>query len=87
MATLAAAATSLSMTGTVATVAASAAGLFSFKLSKELSARGLNKNALSRAAFYRQSRALSLPLTLSHRVSCPFLFCTPDPQTPAAPIW
>ena len=50
MATLFVSASALSMTGTLATIAASFAGLFSFKLAKELTARGVNKKTFSNMA-------------------------------------
>ncbi|KAL1495811.1 hypothetical protein AB1Y20_016671 [Prymnesium parvum] len=49
-ATICTAATSLSMTGVSATIFASIAGLFAFKLSKELSLRGVSQSYVQRTA-------------------------------------
>jgi len=46
--TLLASASALSMTGAIATIAASAAGLFSFKVAKELNQRGVDRGRISK---------------------------------------
>eukprot|EP00967_Tisochrysis_lutea_P088052 scaffold124701_cov28-Tisochrysis_lutea.AAC.1 len=48
IATLMASASALSTTGTIATIAASAAGLFSFKVAKELNRRGVDRGSVSK---------------------------------------
>ena len=50
LATISVSASALSMTGTLATIAASLAGLFSYKLAKELGTRGVNKASLGMMA-------------------------------------
>ena len=59
------------LAGTIATVAASIAGLFSFKLSKELSQRGVNRGTFSRALGNTQGRTwcTATPCTF-HEVHC-----------------
>lgn len=48
VATLMCSASALSTTGTIATIAASAAGLFSFKVAKELNNRGVDRGSVSK---------------------------------------
>ena len=50
VATLFVSSSALSMTGTIATIAASFAGVFSFKLAKDLSNRGVSKGTVQRIA-------------------------------------
>ena len=74
-ATLIASATALSGAGSIATIAASAAGLFTFKLSKELNQRGIDSAVMSRAATDAGTKGVRMGVGLLYRAAALVVYC------------